>query len=109
MSNRPTNKRRNTFKHLLSSKTKFEWTSQLDKAIELSKANVVESIRKGVEIYDPCRHTCLQPDWSKTGIGFSFLKSIVTVSNLRRRAVLMDGESLLYETYNHGSPTVTTT
>jgi len=58
------------FKHLLSPKTKFVWTSQLDKAFKLSKPYVVESIRKGVEIYDPCRHTCLQPDRSKTGIGF---------------------------------------
>ena len=58
------------FKHLLSPKTKFEWTSELETAFQKSKAHVVESILKGVEIFDPHRYTCLRPDWSKTGIGF---------------------------------------
>jgi len=58
------------FKHLLSPKTKFEWTAELETAFQKSKAHVVELILKGVEIFDPHRYTCLRPDWSKTGIGF---------------------------------------
>ena len=58
------------FKRLLSAKTKFEWTADLDIAFQKSKDHVVNSIVKGVEIFDPQRYTCLRPDWSKTGIGF---------------------------------------
>ena len=58
------------FKRLLGPKTRFEWTADLDLAFQQSKDHIVESIRKGVEIFDPRRHTCLRPDWSTTGIGF---------------------------------------
>lgn len=58
------------FKRLLSPKTKFEWTLDLDIAFKKSRDHVVESILKGVEIFDPQRYTCLRPDWSKTGVGF---------------------------------------
>lgn len=56
------------FKRLLSPKTKFEWTPELDTAFQMSKNHVVDSILKGVEIFNPHRYTCLRPDWSKTGI-----------------------------------------
>ena len=48
------------FKRLLSPKTKFEWTPDLETAFQKSKHHVVDSIIKGVEIFDPQRYTCLQ-------------------------------------------------
>ena len=42
-----------TFKHLLSPKSKFEWTTELDYAFLQSKKFVVDAIRNGVEIFDP--------------------------------------------------------
>jgi len=58
------------FKSLLSPNNKFVWTEQHDEAFNQSKEAVINAIRKGVEIFDPERRTCLRPDWSKTGIGF---------------------------------------
>lgn len=58
------------FKPLLSPKSKFIWTEQMNEAFQQSKAAIVASIQKGVEIFDLSRRTCLRPDWSKTGIGF---------------------------------------
>jgi len=58
------------FKHLLSPKVKFHWTEELDLAFQKSKHDVVDSLLRGVEIYDPKRYTCLRPDWSKVGIDF---------------------------------------
>ena len=58
------------FKHLLSSKAKFSWSTDLEKAFTQSKSAIVEAIREGVEIFDMRRRTCLRPDWSTTGIGF---------------------------------------
>lgn len=58
------------FKKLLSPKTKFAWTEELDAAFERSKVEIIKEIQKGVEIFDPKRRTCLRTDWSKTGISF---------------------------------------
>lgn len=58
------------FKPLLSPKTPFVWTEELDRAFEQSKKELIHAIEKGVQIFDPTRLTCLCPDWSTTGIGY---------------------------------------
>ena len=58
------------FKPLLSPKTKFEWTQELELAFDNSKTELINAIKNGVRIFDPFRQTCLTPDWSKTGIGY---------------------------------------
>ena len=58
------------FKPLLSPKSKFTWSDELESAFQSSKEIIIEAIKKGVEIFDMQRPTCLRPDWSKTGIGF---------------------------------------
>ena len=42
----------------------------MDKAFNESKELIIEAIKKGVEIFDPSRPTCLRTDWSTTGLGF---------------------------------------
>ena len=61
-------------RHLLSPKQKFEWTPEIDAAFERSKKLIVDEIKKGVEIFEPGRPTCLRPDWSKQGIGYFLLQ-----------------------------------
>jgi hypothetical protein len=56
------------FKPFLSPKTKFVWNDELNSAFEASKIEIVNAIKKGVEIYDLSRLTCLRPDWSQIGI-----------------------------------------
>ena len=58
------------FKPFLSPKVKFEWNDELDKAFEDSKKAIIDAIKEGVEIFDPLKHTCLQPDFSEKGIGY---------------------------------------
>ena len=58
------------FKHLLSPKTQFRWTDELETTFIETKRLIVAAIREGVEIFDPQRPTCLRTDWSKQGIGF---------------------------------------
>ena len=62
------------FKPFLSPKYKFFWTSVLDKAFNESKEAIVDAIRKGVEIFDVTKPTCLRPDWSGRGIGYFLLQ-----------------------------------
>ena len=62
------------FRTLLSSKTPFTWTEELDKLFETSKRVIIKGITNGVEIFDKNRTTCLATDWSKSGIGFWLLQ-----------------------------------
>ena len=58
------------FKHLLSPKTLFKWTDELEAIFIESKKQIIMAIKEGVEIFDPSHPTCLRPDYSKKGIGF---------------------------------------
>lgn len=58
------------FKPLLSPKTPFKWTDELENSFQQSKTELVNAIKNGVRIFDPSRTTCLTPDWSITGIGY---------------------------------------
>ena len=58
------------FKPLLSPSTKFLWTDELETAFQQSKKEIVNAIINGVQFFDPKRRTCLQPDWSTTGIRY---------------------------------------
>ena len=70
------------FRPFLSPKYKFFWSSVLDKAFEESKDLIIQSIRKGVEIYDLSKPTCLRPDWSLQGIGYFLLQKHCTCSEI---------------------------
>ena len=58
------------FKPLLSPKTKFFWSDDLEQAFQSSKVELIDAIKNGVQIFDPTLKTCLTPDWSKKGIGY---------------------------------------
>ena len=62
------------FKPFLSPKHPFSWTPELNTVFNASKSSIVEAIRKGVEIFDISRPTCLRLDWSKHGIGYFLLQ-----------------------------------
>ena len=57
-------------KPLLSSKSQFYWTNDLDESFSSSKQAIVDAIKHGVEIFDPARPTKLHTDYSKQGLGF---------------------------------------
>ena len=58
------------FKSLLSPKTPFQWSDQLEESFVNSKKAIILAIQDGVEIFDPARKTCLQTDFSKQGLGY---------------------------------------
>ena len=62
----------------LSPKHPFHWSEELDKSFNAAKGAIIDAIRKGVEIFDPHRPTCLRPDWSKKGIGYFLLQKHCT-------------------------------
>ena len=71
------------FKFLLSPKTNFKWTEELEIAFQKSKAEIVSAIRRGVEIYDPGSRTCLQTDYSTQGIGYWLRQKYCSCNSIR--------------------------
>ena len=71
------------FKPFLSPKVKFAWTPELDAAFRASKDYIVQAIRKGVQIFDISKPTCLRTDWSekKKGIGYFLLQQHCLCAN----------------------------
>jgi len=58
------------FRELLKPTSPFRWTSELQTAFDASKIEICNRIRKGVQIFQKDRSTCLATDWSKDGIGY---------------------------------------
>ena len=58
------------FRSLLRPSQPFLWTEAHDTAFTTSKNAIATEIKKGVEIFDPEKPTCLATDWSKTRIGY---------------------------------------
>ena len=62
------------FKPFLSPRCQFSWTPTLEEAFESLKQEIVSAIRRGVEIFDITRRTCLRPEWSRRGVGYFLLQ-----------------------------------
>ena len=62
------------FRPLLKPSAVFEWTGELQKAFDESKEEMIKKVEHGIKTFDMKKPTCLQTDWSKTGIGFLLLQ-----------------------------------
>ena len=68
-------------RHLLSPKTPFEWTPELDILFERSKQIIVDKIIEAVRLFDPKLPTCLATDFSGKGVGFLLLQKTCTCTS----------------------------
>ena len=59
------------FRNLLKPGQTFQWNEHLDQVFKDTKSVIIEEIRRGIEIFDKKRPTCLATDWSKEGIGYT--------------------------------------
>ena len=58
------------FRHLLSSKTPFSWSPDLEIAFQEAKLEIIRQCEEGVRSFDPNLPTALATDWSRVGMGF---------------------------------------
>ena len=58
------------FRHLLSTKSTFQWTPDLETAFQASKEEIIRQCELGVKSFDPNLPTALATDWSKLAVGF---------------------------------------
>lgn len=62
------------FRELIKPKNKFYWDDTLEKLFENSKLHLINLVNEGVQAFDVNRETCLQTDWSRSGMGFLLLQ-----------------------------------
>ena len=62
------------FRDLIKPNQKFYWDSVLDNLFESSKTVLINLVKDGVQSYDISKPTCIQPDWSKDGVGYLLLQ-----------------------------------
>ena len=70
------------FRPFLSPRYKFFWSPVLDRAFTDSKQIIIDAIKEGVQIFDVSKRTCLRPDWSKKGIGYTLIQKHCHCSSL---------------------------
>ena len=71
------------FRNLLKPGQTFQWNEHLDQIFKDTKSVIIEEIRKGIEIFDKKRPTCLATDWSKDGLGFLLLQKHCECANIK--------------------------
>ena len=97
-------------RHLLSPKTHFEWTPQLERLFQQSKEVIVDKITEGVKLFDPQLPTCLATDFSGKGVGFLLLqKTCICISRLPNCCpegwrVCLVGSRFLHDAENRYAP-----
>ena len=63
-----------SFRNLLTSKSPFMWSQDLQDTFEYAKKEIADQIQYGVKTYVAGRPTALVTDWSKTGIGYILIQ-----------------------------------
>ena len=64
------------FRKLLSPKSEFVWTQELNDCFETSKREILQAVKNGIKSFDTNLPTVLSTDWSKNGIGFCLLQKV---------------------------------
>ena len=62
------------FRDLVKKNSKFHWNPQLQQLFEESKERIIEAVKMGIKTYNPLLPTCIQCDWSQTGVGYLLLQ-----------------------------------
>ena len=62
------------FRNLVKPNSSFAWTNELKTLFEECKLKILHQVRDGVRKYDTNRVTCLQTDYSKSGLGYLLLQ-----------------------------------
>jgi hypothetical protein len=61
------------FRKLLSSKTVFAWSQDLQESFEKARLMIVKAVIDGIKSFETGSMTCLNTDWSKIGICLSIM------------------------------------
>ena len=64
----------NAFRDLIKPNQQFYWDDNLEMLFESSKNTIINLVKDDIKSFDLACQTCIQPDWSKEGIGYLLLQ-----------------------------------
>jgi len=82
------------FRDLVKHNETFHWDTNLDYLFSNFKEILLDKITDGIQAFDSM--TCLQPDWSKTGLGYLLLQKHCTCSLDNAPICCPDGWKLVF-------------
>jgi hypothetical protein len=68
------------FRDLVKPNAQFAWTDELKLLFEKSKLKILQQVKDGIQKYETTRLTCLQTDFSKSGLGYLLLQKYCSCS-----------------------------
>ena len=84
------------FRELVKHNNNFHWDANLDQIFSQSKDILIQQISEGIRTFDTSRTTCLQPDWSKTGLGYFLLQKYCDCSLANAPICCPEGWKLVF-------------
>ena len=90
---------------LIKPNMKFFWDASIDKIFQDSKTEIINAVKSGVASFDTKRHTCLQTDWSKDGIGYLLLQQHCNCDSNNIPTCCPTGWKLIYAGSRFTTPT----
>ena len=84
------------FRDLIKPNVKFYWDSTLDELFQKSKQGIIQSVKEGVQSFEPQRRTCLQTNWCQEGIGYLLLQQHCTCISTNIPTCCPTGWKLVY-------------
>jgi transposase InsO family protein len=84
------------FRNLVKPNMTFAWDEALDKLFLESKELLIRKCTAGIRAFELNRRTCLQTDWSKTGIGYLLLQQHCDCDTAKAPVCCKDGWKLVF-------------
>ena len=84
------------FQDLIKPNNKSTWNAELDKIFRDSKSILISMVKQGIHSFDTNRHTCIQCDWSKDGIGYVVLQQYCQCPTNTALTCFPDGWHLVF-------------
>ena len=84
------------FRDLIKPNMKFAWNETLDKLFHETNQLLVEKCTEGIRAFEMDRRTCLQTDWSKSGIGYLLLQQHCNCETAKAPVCCKDGWKLVF-------------
>ena len=84
------------FRDLVKPSMKFAWNDTLDKLFHETNEHLVKICTNGIKTFDVKRRTCLQTDWSKSGIGYLLLQQHCNCNTAKAPVCCKDGWKLVF-------------
>ena len=83
----------------------FQWNASLDQLFEQSKELLISQVEESINTFDVNRKTCLQTDWSKSGIGYLLFQKYCECLNENAPVCCTNSWKLVFASSSFTTPT----